>query len=150
MIWDDFCHKLNDQVGVPIATYLSQFPEIRVTILCLASLESIYFAYILQMLIFCALIVTTVFSNFKNNDDLLIDCFITFHFRIKLPNVEGSSLIMTNAVIIYNHCSNQVANEKKWKSEKYIFSYYFNCVRCFCEIRIYIIFCNTMQFELAF
>jgi len=29
MIWDDFCHKLNDQVGVPIATYLSQFPEIR-------------------------------------------------------------------------------------------------------------------------
>ncbi|GIY47891.1 endophilin-A [Caerostris extrusa] len=24
-----FCHKLNDQVGVPIATYLSQFPEIR-------------------------------------------------------------------------------------------------------------------------
>lgn len=33
MIWDDFCHKLNDQVGVPIATYLSQFPEIRVHIL---------------------------------------------------------------------------------------------------------------------
>ncbi|XP_054721533.1 myc box-dependent-interacting protein 1-like isoform X2 [Uloborus diversus] len=29
MVWDDFCHKLNDQVGVPIATYLSQFPEIR-------------------------------------------------------------------------------------------------------------------------
>ncbi|GFW13568.1 amphiphysin [Trichonephila clavipes] len=29
MVWDDFCHKLNDQVGVPVATYLSQFPEIR-------------------------------------------------------------------------------------------------------------------------
>lgn len=32
MVWDDFCHKLNDQVGVPIATYLSQFPEIRVSV----------------------------------------------------------------------------------------------------------------------
>lgn len=32
MVWDDFCHKLTDQVAIPIATYLSQFPEIRAKI----------------------------------------------------------------------------------------------------------------------
>lgn len=29
LIWDDLCHKLNDQVTIPLSTYLSQFSEIR-------------------------------------------------------------------------------------------------------------------------
>lgn len=28
--WEDLCHKLNDQVTIPLSTYLSQFSEIRV------------------------------------------------------------------------------------------------------------------------
>lgn len=30
MLWDDLCHKINDQVTIPLSTYLSQFSEIRV------------------------------------------------------------------------------------------------------------------------
>lgn len=30
--WEDLCHKLNDQVTIPLSTYLSQFSEIRVSI----------------------------------------------------------------------------------------------------------------------
>lgn len=30
--WEDLCHKLNDQVTIPLSTYLSQFSEIRVCI----------------------------------------------------------------------------------------------------------------------
>lgn len=29
--WDELCHKLNDQVTIPLSTYLSQFSEIRVS-----------------------------------------------------------------------------------------------------------------------
>lgn len=29
--WEDLCHKLNDQVTIPLSTYLSQFSEIRVS-----------------------------------------------------------------------------------------------------------------------
>ena len=31
MLWQDFTHKLADQVLVPLNTYQSQFPEMRVT-----------------------------------------------------------------------------------------------------------------------
>jgi len=30
--WEDLCHKLNDQVTIPLSTYLSQFSEIRAKI----------------------------------------------------------------------------------------------------------------------
>lgn len=34
--WEELCHKVNDQVTIPLSTYLSQFSEIRVrTILIL-------------------------------------------------------------------------------------------------------------------
>lgn len=32
LLWEDLCHKLNDQVTIPLSTYLSQFSEIRVGI----------------------------------------------------------------------------------------------------------------------
>lgn len=36
MLWQDFSHKLGDQVLIPLNTYTNQFPETRVrpTILC--------------------------------------------------------------------------------------------------------------------
>jgi len=30
--WEDLCHKLNDQVTIPLSTYLTQFSEIRVSV----------------------------------------------------------------------------------------------------------------------
>lgn len=30
--WEDICHKLNDQVTIPLSTYLSQFSEIKVSV----------------------------------------------------------------------------------------------------------------------
>lgn len=30
MLWQDFCHKLADQVLIPLNTYQSQFPEMKV------------------------------------------------------------------------------------------------------------------------
>lgn len=30
--YEDLCHKLNDQVTIPLSTYLSQFSEIKVRI----------------------------------------------------------------------------------------------------------------------
>lgn len=30
MLWQDFSHKLGDQVLIPLNTYQSQFPEMRV------------------------------------------------------------------------------------------------------------------------
>lgn len=33
MLWQDFSHKLADQVLIPLNTYQSQFPEMRVRIL---------------------------------------------------------------------------------------------------------------------
>lgn len=30
MLWQDFSHKLGDQVLIPINTYTNQFPEVRV------------------------------------------------------------------------------------------------------------------------
>ncbi|XP_015783578.1 myc box-dependent-interacting protein 1 isoform X4 [Tetranychus urticae] len=32
LLWEDLCHKLNDQVTIPLSTYLSQFSEIRAKI----------------------------------------------------------------------------------------------------------------------
>lgn len=32
MLWDDFCHKVNDQVAIPMTTYVNQFNEIRLKI----------------------------------------------------------------------------------------------------------------------
>lgn len=32
MLWQDFSHKLGDQVLIPLNTYQSQFPEMRVCI----------------------------------------------------------------------------------------------------------------------
>lgn len=34
MLWQDFTHKLADQVLVPLNTYQSQFPEMRVRAVC--------------------------------------------------------------------------------------------------------------------
>lgn len=31
ILWEDLCHKLNDQVTIPLSTYLSQFSEVRVS-----------------------------------------------------------------------------------------------------------------------
>lgn len=31
MLWQDFSHKLGDQVLIPLNTYQSQFPEMRVS-----------------------------------------------------------------------------------------------------------------------
>ena len=31
MLWQDFSHKLGDQVLIPINTYTNQFPEVRVS-----------------------------------------------------------------------------------------------------------------------
>lgn len=33
MLWQDFTHKLADQVLVPLNTYQSQFPEMRVSLM---------------------------------------------------------------------------------------------------------------------
>lgn len=30
ILWADFCHKLNDQVLLPLSTYLNQFSEVKV------------------------------------------------------------------------------------------------------------------------
>lgn len=30
MLWQDFSHKLGDQVLIPLNTYTNQFPEVRV------------------------------------------------------------------------------------------------------------------------
>lgn len=32
MLWQDFSHKLGDQVLIPLNTYQSQFPEMRVSL----------------------------------------------------------------------------------------------------------------------
>ncbi|XP_023222763.1 amphiphysin-like isoform X1 [Centruroides sculpturatus] len=32
MLWDDFCHKVNDQVAIPMTAYVNQFNEIRLKI----------------------------------------------------------------------------------------------------------------------
>ncbi|RWS14552.1 myc box-dependent-interacting protein 1-like isoform X2 [Dinothrombium tinctorium] len=32
LLWEELCHKLNDQVTIPLSTYLSQFSEIRAKI----------------------------------------------------------------------------------------------------------------------
>lgn len=31
MLWQDFSHKLGDQVLIPLNTYTNQFPEVRVS-----------------------------------------------------------------------------------------------------------------------
>lgn len=30
-LWEEYCTKLNDQVTIPLSTYLSQFSEIKVS-----------------------------------------------------------------------------------------------------------------------
>lgn len=34
MLWQDFSHKLGDQVLIPLNTYQGQFPEMRVSSAC--------------------------------------------------------------------------------------------------------------------
>lgn len=38
MLWQDFSHKLGDQVLIPLNTYTNQFPEVRVGIITIISI----------------------------------------------------------------------------------------------------------------
>lgn len=45
MLWNDFSHKLADQVLIPMNTYQGQFPEMRVSIPVCVSLRSLLLSF---------------------------------------------------------------------------------------------------------
>lgn len=47
-LWQDFAHKLGDQVLIPLNTYTGQFPEMKVNMKCFQYFELSPFSNILE------------------------------------------------------------------------------------------------------
>lgn len=67
MLWQDFSHKLGDQVLIPLNTYTNQFPEVRVSFIFIKQLQSqssyLYFSTSYFLFIYINLILQVDLKN---------------------------------------------------------------------------------------